>query len=123
MIRLLAHPLPLLSRQQVVSLSQSSCVSPVKLNDRRGREVGWRGAKSYDREKAWSSINHSILSEWSCSCLFQWARTVLIVERGIPPKERLRQQDLYRYIQSESKTSELIVVFVLPNLKMQLINK
>ena len=27
-------------------------------------------------------------------CL-QWARTVLIVERGIPPKERLRQQDLY----------------------------
>ena len=26
---------------------------------------------------------------------FQWARTVLIVERGIPPKERLRQQDLY----------------------------
>ena len=26
---------------------------------------------------------------------FQWARMVLIVERGIPPKERLRQQDLY----------------------------
>ena len=25
----------------------------------------------------------------------QWARTVLIVERGIPPRERLRQQDLY----------------------------
>ena len=25
----------------------------------------------------------------------QWARTVLIVERGIPPAERLRQQDLY----------------------------
>jgi hypothetical protein len=23
---------------------------------------GWEGAKSYDGEKAWSSINHSILS-------------------------------------------------------------
>jgi hypothetical protein len=27
-----------------------------------GRGVG-RGAKSYDREKAWPSLNHSILSE------------------------------------------------------------
>ena len=25
----------------------------------------------------------------------QWARTVLIVERGIPPAERMRQQNLY----------------------------
>ena len=32
-----------------------------------------------------------IKNEW----MRQWARTVLIVERGIPPKERLRQQDLY----------------------------
>jgi hypothetical protein len=35
MIRLLAHPL---SRAQVFSLSQSSCVSPVELTDGRGRE-------------------------------------------------------------------------------------
>ncbi len=35
--------------------------SPVELTDVEG--VGdWRGAKSYDREKDWSSINHSILS-------------------------------------------------------------
>ena len=27
--------------------------------------------------------------------IFQWARTVLIVERGISPAERLRQQDMY----------------------------
>ena len=27
--------------------------------------------------------------------LFQWARMVLIIERGITPKERLRQQDIY----------------------------
>lgn len=33
----------------------------------------------------------AIKNEW----MRQWARTVLIVERGIPPKERLRQQDLY----------------------------
>ena len=27
--------------------------------------------------------------------VFQWARIVLLVERGIPPAERLKQQDLY----------------------------
>ncbi len=49
-------------RQQVVSLSQSSCVLPVKLTE-EGEAVGCgRGAKSNDREKAWSSINHSMLS-------------------------------------------------------------
>ena len=32
-----------------------------------------------------------IKNEW----MRQWARTVLIVERGIPPAERLRQQNLY----------------------------
>jgi hypothetical protein len=42
----------------VVSLSQSSCVSPVELTNGRGG----RGAKTYDDEKAWPSINHSILS-------------------------------------------------------------
>jgi hypothetical protein len=53
MIRLQARPS---SRQQlVVSLSQSSCVSPVELT-----EGG--GGKTYDREKAWPSINHLILS-------------------------------------------------------------
>ncbi len=42
----------------------SSCVSPVELTDRRERR-GWGsggGSKSYDGEKAWSSINLSILS-------------------------------------------------------------
>ncbi len=52
-----------LSRQQVVSLSQSSCVSPVELT-----EGG--GAKSYDREKARSSINHSIVSAIR-KCIFK----------------------------------------------------
>ncbi len=55
----LAHPLLSLSRLQRVSLSRSSCVSPVELTD--GREGGsGRGAKSYGREKA--LFKHSILS-------------------------------------------------------------
>merc|ERR1719458_483414 len=33
----------------------------------------------------------AIKNEW----MRQWAKTLLITERGIPPKERLRQQDLY----------------------------
>ncbi len=51
------------SRQQVVSLSRSSCVLPVKLSDGRGQGRS-QITKSYvDAEKAWSSINHSILSD------------------------------------------------------------
>jgi hypothetical protein len=38
------------------SHSQSSYVSLVELNDGEGEGGG--GAKSYDREKAWSFINH-----------------------------------------------------------------
>jgi hypothetical protein len=59
-----APPLLSLSRQQVVSLSQSSCVSPVELSDGRGGRRGRGGGrgKSYDREEAWSTINNSILS-------------------------------------------------------------
>jgi hypothetical protein len=61
MIRLLPPPF---SRQQVVSLSQSSCVSPVELTD---GGAGGGGAKVYDSEKARSSINYSILSavQWT----------------------------------------------------------
>jgi hypothetical protein len=62
MIRLHAHPLPPLSRQQLVSLSQSSYVSPVELTDGRDSDGDGRKAESYDCKKAWPSINHSILS-------------------------------------------------------------
>ncbi len=56
-------PPPPISRQQAVSLSQSSCASPFKFTDRRG---GRGGAKSYDGgEKALSSINQSMLSDGS----------------------------------------------------------
>ncbi len=62
------RPPPFLpSSQQLVSLSPSSCVSSVELtNGRWGEEVGLgRGAKSYDRNTAWPSINHSMLSVYS----------------------------------------------------------
>jgi hypothetical protein len=52
----LPPPYPL-SRQQVVSLSQSSCVSSL-LTGELGQGGGGGGAKSYDGEKAWSAINH-----------------------------------------------------------------
>jgi hypothetical protein len=38
-------------------------VSPVKLNDGEGRGGRGHGAKSYEPEKAWPSINHSIFSD------------------------------------------------------------
>ncbi len=51
-------PPPLLFRREAVPLSRSSCVTPVELADGVG---GGAGAKSYDSEKAWSSINNLIL--------------------------------------------------------------
>jgi hypothetical protein len=60
MIWLHTTPFPLF-RQQVVSLSQSSCVLSVDLTDGKGGgDV--RGAKSFNCEEALSSLNHSILS-------------------------------------------------------------
>jgi hypothetical protein len=50
--------------RQLVFLSQSSSVSTIELSDGRvGR--GGRGANSYDCEKAWFSVNHSVLSDLS----------------------------------------------------------
>jgi hypothetical protein len=70
----LAPPSPPPSRHQVDFFSQSSCVSPVELDDRRGGREKGGGAKSDDVKKAWLSINHSILSgsipwRWSHLCL------------------------------------------------------
>jgi hypothetical protein len=61
MMWLLPHPLPL-SRQQVVSLSPSYCVSLVEFTD--GRMGGGKGGdgKTYDSKKGWSFTYHSIFS-------------------------------------------------------------
>jgi hypothetical protein len=79
-------------------------VSPVELIDRRGRGGGGRGAKPYDREQAWSSINHSILSGGqtkavqcpNCTYIFKKA-TVKIVE----------------VCSKEGEYSNMIVIFIL----------
>jgi hypothetical protein len=55
-------PPPPLPPTSPVSLSRSSFLSPVELTDGRGWVGGGRGAKSYDGERAWCSINHLILS-------------------------------------------------------------
>ncbi len=52
--------LPLQYRQQVVSHSQSSYLSPVEFTDVQGSERGW--VRSHNSKKACSSINSSILS-------------------------------------------------------------
>jgi hypothetical protein len=52
------------SRQQVVSLSLSSCVSPFELIDGRGEGLG---AEPNHMTGSWSSTNHSILSAVVCT--------------------------------------------------------
>ncbi len=74
------------SRQQVISLSQSSCVSPVQLIDGRGGvEGGERGAKSYDYEKAWSSTNHSVSPCFSLCISFKQHEEFLTVLACLGP--------------------------------------
>jgi hypothetical protein len=70
-----------LSRQQVVSLFQSSCVLPVELTDgREGRGGG--GTKSYNGEVAWSSINRSLLSDRSLQQATKQWQALYILPRG-----------------------------------------
>jgi hypothetical protein len=74
-IRLLAHSLPHPFPISKASLFfQSSCVSPVELTDR-----GVRGAKSYDREKAWHSINYSLFSAVQYNNLQELFNTTLTI--------------------------------------------
>jgi hypothetical protein len=58
-------PRPPFPHSPVSKLSLFFCLLVCRCPSSLTREVGrdWGGAKSYDREKAWSSINHWILSE------------------------------------------------------------
>ncbi len=68
------HPPPPLP-QQVVSLSQFSLRPPYW---RKRGEGGWGRSQSYDSKKAWSYMNHSILSE----SLSFWAENMLPLRRN-----------------------------------------
>jgi hypothetical protein len=62
-------------------------VSPVELTDRKGEEGvgdGRGGAKSYVGEKAWSSINHSILSGLESKALGNY----LMGDKNYPPWQK-----------------------------------
>jgi hypothetical protein len=61
MICLLPHLLPLFLPSPSC-LSQSSCVSSIELTDeRRGDGMGGGWSQIIRRERAWSSVNHSVL--------------------------------------------------------------
>ncbi len=64
MIRLQAHPLPLLSRQKIVFNSRSSYVSQVQFTD--GEEGEGVEPNDTERKKTWASTQRSILSGWAC---------------------------------------------------------
>jgi hypothetical protein len=68
------------SRQQVVTLSQSSCVSPVELTD--GGE-GWAWSQII-RSLAWPSRNHSIVSDCNVQYIFHIPEPVFAGHLGRP---------------------------------------
>ncbi len=100
-IRLLTHPLSTLSRQQIVSLSQSSCVSPVAFTDGR-RGEGVSGAKSYDCEKAFDFINHSTvwvtptISTGFCHQMTLAAAASALFYTEWIPETNFHRRDLFR---------------------------
>jgi hypothetical protein len=65
-----------------------------QLADGRGRgwKAGGHGAESYDRKKAWSSTNHSILSVYNTLCTR--ARTLL--EQSLGARNRVGTELSYR---------------------------
>jgi hypothetical protein len=76
---------PPLSQQQIPSLSQSSCVSPVHLTDGRGgggEEAGVEPSHTTGRMKTWASINRSILSDSHHSEIIHWG--IIRILSGIP---------------------------------------
>ncbi len=63
MILLLAHPIPSSPVSNLDRLTHRKTKKKRQLADGRGREGGGgQGAEPWDRKKAWSSKNHSILS-------------------------------------------------------------
>ncbi len=76
---------PPLSHQQVVTLSQSYCMSPVEHSN--GRGGGGGGGKSYDRDKAWPSINFQYSLKLNAS---QWSRNIRLRRSEVTSRMHLQ---------------------------------
>jgi hypothetical protein len=99
-------PLP---RQQVVSLSQFSCVSPVELTGGRG-VMG--GVKSHYRKKALPSISNSVLSGRGpqTDTLFDWSDSGLVAKRRLPQSPTPKRTTLYwSSLQSVLRIHDILV--------------
>ncbi len=75
MIWLLAHPLPPPSVFPCVVGRVHEFTDGIG----KGEGGGARGAKSYDRKKAWSFINHSILSAYLYPALFAHSLPIAVL--------------------------------------------
>ncbi len=98
MIRLLAHPFPSSPVTQLVSLSQSSCVSPTlwcRLSSLLAGDGGGggRGAK-YEREKAWPSVYY-LIPETLFFALFMWKHMRSFITTTIDKRKKLLHFWLY----------------------------
>ena len=71
--------------------------SKVRINDMDSFSSGWSTRRNASKAalSSWCSSKSQMvkIAEIKNEWMRQWARTVLIVERSISPKERLRQQN------------------------------
>ena len=61
----------------------------------KSRTSGWDRYVLFEGNLSFALILCNATKQSKHVTVFQWARIVLLVERGIPPAERLKQQDLY----------------------------
>ncbi len=101
MIWLLIHPLSPFSRQQLVYLSQSPCVSPVELTARTG---GGRWAKSRESLALYKSFN--TLWDVPCKAVFEGR---LLCEPDVVHSEAVRRLQPEQDARGHQSKSSLIV--------------
>jgi hypothetical protein len=70
MIWLLPHPFPLFPSASCLSFSVFLCIAGQRLPTGEDGEGVEDEPNSYDGEKTWSFVNHSILSDFTSLCVF-----------------------------------------------------
>jgi hypothetical protein len=95
-------------REQVVSLSQSSCLSPVALSDGRGGG----GDKSFDREDARSSVNHSILSGSQWQRFFSFYELCILLNYFLDRKTEVYKG--FHIAKTKAPTGHNFVIICMP---------